>query len=41
MIDTFPMDEEPICDECLMAFWRRLPGQPRRRQARNRSDQAI
>jgi hypothetical protein len=24
MIDALPLDEEPICDECLMAFWRGL-----------------
>jgi hypothetical protein len=23
-----PMQEEPICDECLMAFWERLFGAP-------------
>jgi hypothetical protein len=21
MLDTLPVDDEPICDECLMAFW--------------------
>ena len=22
MNDTLPMDEDPICDKCLMAFWK-------------------
>jgi hypothetical protein len=21
MIDSLPMDEDPVCEECLMAFW--------------------
>ena len=28
MLDELPMQQDPICDECLMAFWERLFGPP-------------
>jgi hypothetical protein len=32
MIDTMPLrDDEPVCDECQMAFWRNIglfPAEP-------------
>ena len=28
MIDSLPLHEEPICDECLRNFWRRIVEQP-------------
>jgi hypothetical protein len=24
MLDTFPLQEEPVCNECLMVFWRNM-----------------
>jgi hypothetical protein len=26
MIDGLPLDDGPICDECLIAFWRAVAG---------------
>jgi hypothetical protein len=30
MIDSLPLREEPICNECLRSFWRRIvePSKP-------------
>jgi len=28
MTDSLPLHEEPICDECLRSFWRRIAEQP-------------
>jgi hypothetical protein len=28
MIDSLPLDEEQICDECLLSFWRGIVEQP-------------
>lgn len=28
MIDSLPLQEEPICDECFLRFWRGIAKQP-------------
>jgi hypothetical protein len=28
MLDALPLDDEPVCDECLMVFWKNCVAGP-------------